>query len=342
MTSDNRALLIAEIGINHNGDLDLARAAIEAAARSGADAVKFQNYRTEDFIADRSLTLTYKSQGREVTESQYTLFKRCEISDAMLAELVRYARQIGIMLLSTPTDPTGIEKLVRAGVPMLKNGSDFLGNLPLIRHMARTGLPTMLSTGMAEIGEIEQAVAAYREAGGRDLILLHCISSYPAPPETVHLRKMTALRARFGCQVGFSDHTEGTRAACLAVALGASVVEKHFTLDRNLVGPDHWFSSDPAEFAALVADVRMTETLLGRGEIGFTAPEAESRALFRLSCAASAHLPAGHRLAEQDIAFLRPGTGMPPSQAPRLLGQRLARPMAVGEMFTADCLLTIQ
>jgi N-acetylneuraminate synthase/N,N'-diacetyllegionaminate synthase len=327
------AFLIAEIGINHNGDLELARASIDAAARAGADAVKFQNYRTEDFLSDRSLALTYRSGGQEVTESQYELFKRCELSDEHLTALARHAWNAGVLFLSTPTSPAGVDALVRLGAPALKNGSDFLGNLPLIAHMARTGLPTMLSTGMAELAEIEAAVGAFRAAGGRELIVLHCVSSYPTPPREVHLRKMTTLQEKFGCLVGFSDHTEGTRAACLAVTLGAAVIEKHFTLDRSLAGPDHWFSSDPVEFAALVKAVHETETMLGSRVIRPTAAEADGRALFRLSCAASAELPAGHVVTAADIKFLRPGTGVPAAEMGSLLGRTLGRPMRAGELF---------
>ena len=173
--------IAAEIGINHNGDIQLAHNMIDVAADAGADAVKFQNYRTEDFLSGRELTYTYISQGHEVTESQWDMFKRCELGAEALAELRRHCECRNLVFFSTPTSEAGIEQLVRLGAHLLKNGSDYLVHLPLIRKMAQSGLPTVLSTGMATVEEIDDAVQAFRNAGGRDLILLHCTSSYPPP-----------------------------------------------------------------------------------------------------------------------------------------------------------------
>jgi N-acetylneuraminate synthase/N,N'-diacetyllegionaminate synthase len=328
--------LIAEVGLNHNGDMALAKRSVAAAKECGADAVKFQNYRTEDFVGDRALTYEYVSQGRTVRETQYAMFKRCELTRPQLAELEAYCRGLGIVFFSTPTGLDSLRDLVAVGAPLLKNGSDYLGNLPLIAAMAKTGLPTILSTGMATLADIDDAVRAFRTAGGRDLILLHCVSAYPAPLDSVNLRKLPALAAAFGCPVGFSDHTEGTTAALGAVALGACAIEKHFTLDRNLPGPDHRFSSDPAEFSALVKAVRDVEKAMGVAAIGPADAESQNRRDFRLSCAAAAGLPAGHTLAEPDIVFLRPGTGLPPKSRDWLVGQKLARPVASGQIFGPD------
>jgi sialic acid synthase SpsE len=326
----------AEIGINHNGDLDLARQMIDAAARSGADAVKFQNYRTEDFISDRTLTYRYVSRGQAVEESQYDLFKRCELSPRALGELKTHCDRAGVVFFSTPTGEDGLRELLEAGAPLVKNGSDYLGNLRLIRAMARTGVPTVLSTGMATLAEMDDAVRAYRDAGGRDLVLLHCVSAYPAPPADVNLRRLPALSASFGCPVGFSDHTAGIVAAVGAVALGACFVEKHFTLDRDLPGPDQRFSSDPAELRALVSAVRELEASLGRSAVGPAPSELSGRRDFRLSCVAAHDLPAGHVLAEADIAFRRPGTGLPPRAAEWLVGLRVKRAHAGGDPLHLD------
>jgi N-acetylneuraminate synthase/N,N'-diacetyllegionaminate synthase len=328
--------VVAELGINHNGDLDLGLRAIDAAAASGADAVKLQNYRTEDFVPDRSLTYEYVANGRRVVESQYEMFKRCELSAADLAVLKRRADAHGLVLFSTPTSVGTLADLVALGVPVLKNGSDFLGHLPLIRAMGATGLPTILSTGMATLGEIDEAVRAFRETGNERLVLLHCTSSYPTPPEDVHLRKIPALREAFGCPVGLSDHTEGIVAALGAVALGACCLEKHFTLDRSLPGPDHQMSSDPAELRALVDGVRALERSLGVPQIGPTPSEAKSRAAYRLSCVADRALPAGHVLSETDVAFRRPGHGVAPAQAHLLVGRRLARPTPAFHVFAPE------
>lgn len=317
--------IVAEIGINHNGDMNLARRLVDAAAQAGADGVKFQNYRTEDFLSDRSLTYEYVSQGETVTESQYEMFKRSEISPESLIELREYCGRRGVVFFSTPTSEEGIAELVRAGAPLLKNGSDCLVHLPLIRAMARSGLPTVISTGMATLAEIDDAVRAFREAGGKDLVLLHCTSSYPTPAADVHLRKIPALAAAFGCLVGLSDHTWGIVAAVGAIALGACFIEKHFTLDRNLPGPDHRFSSDPAEFRALIDAVRSVEKSLGETTIGPTPSEMLGRRDFRLSCVAARDLPAGHCLTDSDIAFRRPGTGLPPKAFDWIGGKRLGR-----------------
>jgi N,N'-diacetyllegionaminate synthase len=331
-----RCFIAAEIGINHNGDLDLAHRAIDAAADAGADAVKFQNYRTEDFVSDRSLTYEYLSQGKTICESQFKMFKRCELRPEALRDLRDHCKERGVIFFSTPTSAEGIDELVKLGVPLLKNGSDYLVHLPLIRAMARTGLPMVLSTGMATQAEVADAVAAFREAGGRDLILLHCTSSYPTPSEDVHLRRIPALAEAFDCPVGFSDHSEGNVAAIGAVALGACLIEKHFTVDKSLPGPDHRFSSNPAEFRSLVEAVRAMEKSLGSQEFRPAASEQRGRRDFRLSCVSVRELPAGHRLKSTDIAFRRPGSGFVPREADQLLNCVLSRKIPAGHVFAPE------
>jgi N,N'-diacetyllegionaminate synthase len=328
--------VVAEAGINHDGDISKAHKMIDAAADSGADGVKFQNYRTEDFIADRALTYSYPSRDGTVTESQYEMFKRCELPATALAELRRHCDERGVAFLSTPTSEAGIADLVDAGAAGVKNGSDYLVHLPLIKSMALSGLPTIVSVGMASLSEIDDAVRAYRAAGGADLILLHCTSAYPAPYEDVNLRRIPALASAFDCPVGFSDHTEGTAAAVAAAALGACMVEKHFTLDKSLPGPDHWFSADAADVEDLVDGIRAAETALGSPSIGPTESEAGGRRDSRLSCVAAADLPAGHRLAADDIAFRRPGTGLPPKDARHLVDRVLTHSVSVGHVLVPE------
>lgn len=326
----------AEVGINHNGDIGLAHRLIDAAASAGADAVKFQNYRTEDFVSDRSLTHEYISQGRTVVEPQFDMFKRYELAPRHLLELREHCDRRGVVFFSTPMSEEGIQELVELGAPLLKNGSDCLVHLPLIRAMARTGLPTVISTGMADYDDVNDAVNAFRGAGGNDLILLHCTSSYPTPPEDIHLRKILTLRTAFDCPVGLSDHTDGTIAAIGAVALGACMIEKHFTLDKNLPGPDHRFSADPAEFRALVNSVRAMEKSLGSSEIQPAASEALGRRDYRLSCVAAHELPAGHLLSASDVAFRRPGVGFPPKEVDGLLRRKLLVNVPYGHVFTTE------
>jgi N,N'-diacetyllegionaminate synthase len=326
-------LLVAEIGINHNGNMDLAEEMIQAAASAGADAVKFQNYRTEDFLSDRSLSYTYTSQGREITESQFEMFKRCELSRENLLRLKKTCDSLNVEFFSTPTSKEGVEDLMAAGAGWLKNGSDYLGHLPLIQEMARSGIPTILSTGMATGEEISEAVEAFRAAGGRNLVLLACTSAYPSPPDSLNLLRIKTLAEKFQCAAGFSDHSAGWSAAVGAVFLGACVVEKHFTTDRNLPGPDQWFSSDPLEFSELVRRVREAEIMLGGGELKPSAAEQVSRDLFRLSCTAARDLVLGSVIKEGDIVFRRPATGLPPAKAESLIGQTLQIPMRKGEKF---------
>jgi N-acetylneuraminate synthase/N,N'-diacetyllegionaminate synthase len=323
----------AEVGLNHNGDLDLAHRLIDAAAEAGADGVKFQSYRTGDFLSDRTLTYEYESEGRVVRESQFDMFARAELTVEALVELRVHCDERGVVFFATPTSAEGVDDLVRSGAPLLKNGSDFLAHLPLIRAMARAGLPTVLSTGMATLAEVDDAVRTYRHAGGRDLILLHCTSSYPTPPEEVNLRALRTLATAFDCPVGLSDHTDGVVAAIGAVALGACFLEKHFTLDRTLPGPDHRFSSDPHELRALVDAVRAVEAALGSGDVRPTSSEAAGRRDFRLSCVSARDLAPDIALRADDIAFRRPGTGLPPSAVDWLLGRRLSRPLAAGTVI---------
>jgi N,N'-diacetyllegionaminate synthase len=328
--------LAAEVGINHNGDMNLAHRLIDAAAEAGADAVKFQNYRTEDFISDRSLTHEYVSQGKTVVESQYDMFKRYELAASHLLELREHCDQRRLIFFSTPMSEEGIRELIEVGAPLLKNGSDALVHLPLIRAMARMGLPTVISTGMADFDDVKDAVEAFRGAGGKELILLHCTSSYPTPPEDVHLRKISTLGAAFDCPVGLSDHTDGTVAAIGSVALGACMIEKHFTLDKNLPGPDHRFSADPGEFRLLVESVRTLEKSLGSSEIGAASSEQAGRRDFRLSCVAARELSAGHCLTASDVVFRRPGIGFPPKAVDGLLQRKLVGNVATGHVFTAE------
>lgn len=320
--TNSPVFIVAEIGINHNGDMLLAKQMMLAAKNAGADAVKFQNYYTEDFILDKELTYEYISQGKQIVETQYEMFKRYELSLEQLQDLKTYADEIEIIFFSTPTSLRGIQDLQTVNVPLLKNGSDFLVNLELIEQMAQTKLPTVISTGMATLSEIDEAVRTFEAAGGKELIILHCISSYPTPASEVNLLKIKSLQYAFNYPVGFSDHTEGVVAAIGAVALGACFIEKHFTLDKNLPGPDHRFSSDPAEMKALVDAVRFMELSLGSSKLIPTAKEEKGRKDFRLSCVANKDLPEGHILTREDITFSRPATGLPPKDINLLIGRK--------------------
>ena len=316
------AYLVAEIGINHNGDMELAKRTILAAKESGADAVKFQNYKTEDFVPMRNVEHEYISQGKTVKEFQYDMFKRYELTDEQLIHLKKFCDKNKIDFHSTPTNFQGVDLLKKIGVTVLKNGSDYLTNLDLVEYMGRSGLPTVLSTGMALVGEIDDAVRKFRDTGNNNLILLHCTSRYPTPAEDVNLRKIKTLRNTFDLVVGFSDHSEGAWAPIGSISQGASWIEKHFTLDKNLPGPDHSFSSDPKEFAHLVDGVKFIEKSLGVSHLGPTEHEKYSRENFRLSCCAARELKSGEIISEKDIIFIRPGNGTAPKNRETFIGKK--------------------
>ena len=325
--------IAAEIGINHNGDMNLPKLMIDAAIECGADAVKFQNYYTEDFILNRDLKYTYISMDKEITESQFEMFKRYELNFDQLELLKNYCDKNGILFFSTPTSKKGIEDLLKLKVRLLKNGSDLLVNLPLIKEMAKTGIPTILSTGMALVSEIDEAVRAFEEEEGKELILLHCTSSYPTPNEEVNLNKLESLKKVFDYPVGFSDHTSGIEAAISSIALGCNFIEKHFTLDKTLPGPDHRFSSDPYEFKQLVSGIRKVEAMLGTSKIGPTTSEKLGRNGFRLSCALSKDLAKGDIITENDIVFLRPASGLHPRFSESLINRKIKTSKLKGQFI---------
>jgi len=325
--------IAAEIGINHNNDMDLALKMIDAAIESGADAVKFQNYVTEDFILDKDLSYTYISGGKSITESQFEMFKRYELTFDQLRFLKEYCDKKQIIFFSTPTSKIGVDELVKLNVPVLKNGSDLLVNIPLIRYMAKTKIPVIISTGMATTSEIDDAVRAYEEAYGKELIILHCTSAYPTPDEDVNILKIESLSKTFGYPVGYSDHTWGTEAAIASVTLGSCFIEKHFTIDKNLPGPDHRFSADPFELKQLVLSIRKLEKMLGDSKIGPTKSEEFGRFGFRLSCAMSRDIEKGEMITENDIIFIRPASGLHPRFFEILLGKKSKIPLKRGQFI---------
>lgn len=329
----NPALIVAEIGINHNGDLEMAKRLIAAAKACGADAVKFQSFHTDEFMSDRAQEYEYESAGKVVRESMYAMFKRYEFPYEAMRALVGYARSLGLIAFATPTDVQAMETLVGLGVPAIKVGSDDLVNLSLLRAFAAKGLPMIISTGMARIGEVEDAVEAIHGAGNENLVILHCISLYPTPPEEVHLRRIATLQQAFAVPIGFSDHSWGVTAAIGAIALGAVVIEKHFTLDRNLPGPDHRFSADPAELRALVEGVRAIERNLGSSVFRLSEAEAFMRRECHRSVVAAQPIAAGTVLAREHLTLKRPGSGLPPKTLETLIGRTVKTDIAADQLL---------
>jgi N,N'-diacetyllegionaminate synthase len=327
-----KVFVIAEAGVNHNGSLDLAIQLVEAARDAGADAVKFQTFRAEDVVTPQAVTADYQRSNTGET-SQFDMIKKLELSEAEHVRLAKHSEQQGIEFFSTPFSEDAVAMLVRLGVKRLKLPSGEITNKPLLECAADTGLPLLMSSGMATMEEVMHAVgwiAARWKAAGRpapgpeNLSLLHCTSAYPAPANALNLRAMLTMAQASGLPVGYSDHSQGIEAALAAVALGATVIEKHLTLDRNLPGPDHLASSDPQEFAAMVRGIRSVESMLGDGVKQPQPIEQNTRDVARRSVVIVRDLPRGHKLVDADLALRRPGTGIAPDQLASLLGRKLA------------------
>jgi N,N'-diacetyllegionaminate synthase len=322
--------VIAEAGVNHNGDVDRALRMIDAAVAARADAIKFQTFSAEKLVSRSAEKAAY--QKRETGEgSQFGMLKALEMSDDMHRQLFEHCRRHGIEFMSTPFDEDAADFLIALGMRRLKVPSGELVNHPFLRHLASKNLPIILSTGMAEMHEVEEAVATLEQEGATSsLTVLHCTSNYPAAMAEVNLRAMTTIGERTGLPVGYSDHTLGVAVAIAAVARGATVIEKHFTLDRELPGPDHRASLEPDELAEMVRAIRDVEIALGSAEKSPTAAELEVRKVARRSIAAARDLHADQLLRSDDLVLLRPGTGIAPKELDRVTGRTLARPVAAG------------
>jgi sialic acid synthase SpsE len=331
----NPPLIIAEAGINHNGELSKALEMVRVAKRAGADVIKFQTFQASEFIADPAQTYTYRSQGRDVTESMLEMFRRYELPRQAWFEIKAECERQGILFMSTPQNRSDLDLLLEVGVPAIKVGSDDFTNTPLLKDYATTGLPLVLSCGMADLAEVYRSLDAVGALEGYPTILLLCTSQYPTPAADVNLRKITTLKTAFPMiPIGFSDHTEGPLASSLAVALGATVFEKHFTLDRDLPGPDHWFSEDPRSLAEWKKSIRTGYIMLGSAVVQPTAAEVEMRKIARRSIVPTRDIASGEVLTYANIALRRPGTGFPPDMLDYLIGMRASRNLKSGTVLT--------
>lgn len=329
---DDPPYCIAEVGINHNGDLALAKRMIEVAKESGADAVKFQTFKAEEFCGDPEQPFTYRSQGKSVTESMLAMFKRHEFSPEQWRDIKMHCDSIGITFFSTPQNRPDLDLLMSIGVPAIKVGSDDFTNLPLLRSYAAENLPLILSCGMSDLAEVHQALDTVGWFDGYPLALLLCTSQYPTPPEDVNIAKLTTLQQAFpGLPVGFSDHTQGPLAAALSVARGARIFEKHFTLDHDLPGPDHWFSDEPEGLANWIATINGANILLGSPFVRPTQVEQSMRGVARRSVVALRDILAGEKLNDHSLGLQRPGGGLPPALFDQIMGLTASRDINRGE-----------
>jgi len=338
MRQVNKTFVIAEAGVNHNGDMALARALVDVAAAAGADAVKFQTFVVDRLVTRTAATAEYQQRALGGEQSQYEMLARLELSAADHEMLAGHCAARGIEFMSTPFDPESAHFLKRLGVRRIKISSGDVTNLPMLEVVGALGLPVILSTGMADLDEVAEAVATLRGTGVTDLALLQCISNYPADPALTNLRVMDTFARTFGTPVGLSDHSTGIAVAIAAAARGAAYIEKHFTLDRALPGPDHQASLLPDELRALVAAVREVESALGDGVKRPAPSELPVRAVARKSLVAARDLPPGTALAAADLVILRPGTGLSPAALPRVLGRRTTRLIPHHTPITEDML----
>ncbi len=324
--------IIAEAGINHNGDIDMAMRLVDVASQAGADAIKFQTFRAQRLVSPDADLAEYQKKAGEVG-SQFEMLRRLELSAEEHVQLQTYCRECNIIFLSSPFAKDDARFLADLGVPAFKLGSGELTNLPLLEFVANLGRPIFLSTGMSYLSEVDIAIQSLKKAGAEDVVLLHCVSQYPAYPEDANLRAMQTLEAAFHMPVGYSDHTLGIEVSLAAVARGACVLEKHFTLDRNLRGPDHQASLEPSQLCELVRAVRVVESALGHGRKEPAAAEAGVALVARKSLVATRDLPAGHRLEASDLDTMRPGGGISPLYSCEIIGRRLIGAIRQGEQF---------
>lgn len=329
----SRTLIIAEAGVNHNGDMRLARSLIDAAAAAGADLVKFQTFSADRQVTDAAPKAEYQVRATNATESQKEMLRRLELTEAMHEELVAHCRLRSISFFSTGFDIESVAILQRLGLDRFKIPSGEITNLPYLRAIGRYDKPVILSSGMSTLGEIEAAIDALEQVGlaRSSVTLLHCNTEYPTPMADVNLRAMIALKHAFGVAVGYSDHTRGIEVPIAAVALGATIIEKHFTLDRTLQGPDHLASLEPLELTAMVTAIRNIEAALGDGVKRPSPSEMKNRTMARKSIVAARAIAAGEVLSEENLAVKRPGTGMSPMDWDRVVGRAAPRAFAADE-----------
>jgi N,N'-diacetyllegionaminate synthase len=331
----NRTLIIAEAGVNHNGDLGLAMQLIDAAAEAGASLVKFQTFSAERQVTPTATKADYQNQTTLSNETQHEMLRRLELTEEMHHELIAHCTTRNIGFFSTGFDVESVDLLLSLGQKHFKIPSGEITNLPYLRHVGQLGKAVILSTGMSTLGDIESALDVLEQAGTAraQITVLHCTTEYPTPMNEVNLRAMQSIQAAFGVAVGYSDHTLGIEVAIAAVAMGATVIEKHFTLDRNLPGPDHKASLEPEELKAMVAAIRNIEVALGDGIKRITSSEARNKTVVRKSLVASETIKAGEAFSAQNITAKRPGTGISPMRWDEVKGLVASRDFVVDELI---------
>ena len=331
----NQVLIIAEAGVNHNGSLETAKKLVHVASEAGADMVKFQTFSADRLVTISANKAEYQNQTTDASESQHSMIRKLELSREMHEDIIAYCKQCNIEFFSTGFDTQSIDMLVDLGLEQFKIPSGEITNLPYLRHIGKFGKPVILSTGMAILGEIEAALEVLETSGTprSQITVLHCNTEYPTPMEDVNLRAMLAIRDAFGVKIGYSDHTLGTEVSVAAVAMGATVIEKHFTLDRNLHGPDHKASLEPKELKTMVQAIRNIKKALGNGIKRPSPSETKNKAIVRKSLVANTTIRSGERFTKANLAVKRPGTGISPMLWDEVLGRNAIRDFKPDELI---------
>ena len=316
----SKVFIIAEAGVNHNGSLKIAKKLVDEAAKAGVDAIKFQTFKAENIVCKKAAKADYQKATTDAQQSQFEMLKTLELTETMHAQLIEYCKKKDILFLSTPFDIESIDFLVKSGMEIIKIPSGEITNYPYLRRVAQTGKRVILSTGMSNIEEVKEAIAVLREHGTNDIMVLHCNTEYPTPFEDVNLNAMKTLHNELRVEVGYSDHTLGIEIPIAAVAMGAKAIEKHFTLDKTMKGPDHKASLEQYELQEMVRSIRKVEVALGSGIKCASISEQKNISIVRKSIVAKCKIEKGQIFTEDNLTTKRPGTGISPMRWNELIG----------------------
>ena len=328
-----KVFIIAEAGVNHNGNIETARRLVDAAVMAGADAVKFQTFKAENLVCKDAKKAEYQLETTDKLETQYSMLKKLELTEKMHRELLEYCREKDIIFLSTPFDIESARMLADMGIPIMKIPSGEITNFPYLREIAGYHKKVILSTGMSSLSEVRSALDVLKEYGAEDITVLHCNTQYPTPIRDVNLLAMVSMRKILGVPTGYSDHTQGIEVPLAAAALGACVIEKHFTLDRNMEGPDHKASLEPCELKAMVEGIRRIELALGKDVKQVSASEKANIDIVRKSIVADKPIGKGELFTEENLTTKRPGTGISPMRWNEIIGKTAGRDYKADEMI---------
>jgi N,N'-diacetyllegionaminate synthase len=316
--------IIAEIGVNHNGKLSLAIQTIKAAAKAGADAVKFQMFNADEFMSKKKLLFKYKTKKGNKSENMYDMFKRLEFSEKWLSKIIQVCKRNKVDFLSSVADKSSANLMKKLKVKAIKLSSEDLINYPLLEHVATLGRNIILSTGMANSEEITRALSFFKKKKIK-IIILHCVSMYPTSIKDANLLRMVSLKKKYNVSVGYSDHTLGIEASIVATILGAEIIEKHFTLNKSLIGPDHVMSSDPKEFKELADNIKRIHLILGSSDIKPKKTEQKFKKIYRRSITSISQIAKGEKFSLKNIALMRPATGLHPKYYKKIIGKKTSR-----------------